>query len=463
MKKRPNIIFIMTDQQRFDTFSCVNDKIITPNLDKIIDNSVMFENAYCSNPSCVPSRAAIMTGKYPSACEVPAYISYLPDHEKTFMTTLQEAGYYTSVVGKQHFAESTIYKGYDFEMIIDGHMPFAPKENLGAYADYLEEQGLNPNEMYEKTLISGGKWKADIKHHIDYFVGEKGKEWLENRLSEEENEQPFFFTLSFPGPHHPYDLEGTKYVDMYNLDDMTLSESEYADLDQKGPQFKNMGMYSQIYLKDYTEETFKRTKRSYYANMTLIDEKIGEVMDVLKKHNAYDDTVIIFSSDHGDFMGDYGLVEKLQCLEDSLMRVPLFMKPPVKDFAKTVIAEPVVNIDIASTCLELAEAPIHKHLENHTYNGYWDISKEVKKRDYIYMEAGAIRGILCDGIKTIHYVDRPYGEMYDLKKDPLERNNLWNDKEYAEAKIKGYGCLVDSMYKATPGFDTLWNIGTPEI
>ncbi len=462
MKKRPNIIFIMTDQQRFDTFSCVNDKIITPNLDKLIDNSVMFENAYCSNPSCVPSRAAIMTGKYPSSCEVPAYISYLPDHEKTFMTTLQENGYYTSVVGKQHFAESTIKKGYDFEMIIDGHMPFAPKETLGVYADYLEEQGLNPKEMYEKTLISGGKWKADMKHHIDNFVGNKGKEWLDNRLSEE-NEQPFFFTLSFPGPHHPYDLEGTKYADMYKLEDMDLSESEYADLDQKGPQFKNMGMYSQIYLKDYTEETFRRTKRYYYANMTLIDEKVGEVMDILKKHNAYEDTVIIYSSDHGDFMGDYGLVEKLQCLEDSLMRVPLFMKPPVKDFKKKVVTDSVVNIDIASTCLELAEVPIGKYLENHTYNGYWDTTKKVKKRDYIYMEAGAIRGIICDGIKTIHYVDRPYGEMYDLKKDPLERKNLWNESEYAQAKIKGYGCLVDSMYKATAGFDTPWNIGTPEI
>ncbi|MFI3171185.1 MAG: sulfatase-like hydrolase/transferase [Eubacteriales bacterium] len=462
MKKRPNIIFLMTDQQRFDTFSCVNEKIITPNLDMIIDNSVMFENAYCCNPSCVPSRAAIMTGKYPSVCEVPAYISYLPDHEKTFMTTLQENGYYTSVVGKQHFAESTIKKGYDFEMIIDGHMPFAPKETLGVYADYLEEQGLNPDEMYEKSLISGGEWKADIKHHVDYFVGEKGKEWLENRLLEEKD-QPFFFTLSFPGPHHPYDLAGTKYAEMYKLEDMELSESEYADLDQKGPQFKNMGMYSQIYLKDYTEETFKKTKRSYYANMTLIDEKIGEVVDILKKHDAYDDTVIIYSSDHGDFMGDYGLVEKLQCLEDSLMRVPLFMKPPVKDYQKKCVTEPVVNIDIAATCLELAEAPIDKKLENYTYNAYWDTTKEIKKRDYIYMEAGAIRGVLCDGIKTIHYIDRPYGEMYDLSKDPLERNNLWDNPEYADAKIKGYRCIVDTMYKATPGYDTPWNIGTPEI
>lgn len=464
MKKRPNIIFIMTDQQRYDTMGCVNSKIITPNLDKLAADSVFFEHGYCSNPSCVPSRAAIMTGKYPSQCEVPAYISCLPETEKTFMKRMKENGYYTAVVGKQHFAGSKIDKGYDFEMIVDTHMPFSPSEQLGVYEDYLKEQGLNPKEMYQKTLISGGVWKADIKHHVDNFIGEKGKEWLENRLSVEENQdKPFFFTLSFPGPHHPYDLEGTKYADMYNLEDMEESESTYEDLEQKGPQFKNMGMYSDIYLKDYTKEQFLRTKRSYYANITLIDEKVGEVIDILKKHNAYDDTVIIYSSDHGDFMGDYGLVEKLQCLEDSLMRVPLFVKPPIAGFSGIRVKEPVVNIDIASTCMELSETPLEAPMSDYSFVPYWDKSKELRIRPYIYMEAGAIRGVLCNGIKTIHYVNRDYGELYDLNKDPLERKNLWNDKDYEDAKLHGYRCMFDSMYKATPGFDTPWNIGTPEI
>ena len=365
MKKRPNIIFIMTDQQRYDTMGCVNPKVITPNLDKLIENSVFFENGRCSNPSCVPSRAGIMTGKFPSQCQVPAYISYLPDTEKTFMKRLKENGYYTAVVGKQHFAESTIDNGYDYEM--------------------------------------------------------------------------------------------------YELNDMEFSESTYEDLEQKGPQFRNMGMYSQIYLKDYTKEQFLKTKRSYYANITLIDEKIGEVLEVLKKYNAYDDTVIIYTSDHGDFMGDYGLVEKLQCLEESLMRVPLFVKPPIKDFEGVHIKDDVLNIDVAATCMEISETKLDSHMSNYSYVGYWDKTKEIKKRPYIYMEAGEIRGIISDGIKTIHYVNRPYGEMYDLNKDPLERNNLWNDKEYESIKLQHYRYLVDSIYEATPGYDTPWNIGTPEI
>lgn len=91
-----------------------------------------------------------MTGKFPSQCQVPAYISYLPDTEKTFMKRLKENGYYTAVVGKQHFAESTIDKGYDYEMIVDGHFPTAPKEQLGVYLDYLKENGIEPDSLYEK-------------------------------------------------------------------------------------------------------------------------------------------------------------------------------------------------------------------------------------------------------------------------------------------------------------------------
>ncbi len=183
----------------------------------------------------------------------------------------------------------------------------------------------------------------------------------------------------------------------------------------------------------------------------------------MKKYNAYDDTVIIYTSDHGDFMGDYGLVEKLQCLEESLMRVPLFVKPPIKDFEGVHIKDDVLNIDVAATCMEISETKLDSHMSNYSYVGYWDKTKEIKKRPYIYMEAGEIRGIISDGIKTIHYVNRPYGEMYDLNKDPLERNNLWNDKEYESIKLQHYRYLVDSIYEATPGYDTPWNIGTPEI
>ena len=123
----------------------------------------------------------------------------------------------------------------------------------------------------------------------------------------------------------------------------------------------------------------------------------------------------------------------------------------------------VSNVDIAATCIDVAGGTVPDELSDYSYSQYWDNSRPEKKRRYLYMEAGAIRGILCDHIKTVHYVGRPYGEMYDLTNDSLERVNIWDDPEYANAKIRNYGLMMDSMYTATPGHDTPWNYGTPEI
>ncbi len=462
MSKRPNILFLMTDQQRFDTFG-INNKIIkTPNLDAIIEESIFFENARCTNPSCVPSRAAIMTGKMPSECACPAYITDLPADEVTFMTRLQEAGYHTAVIGKQHFANSKIDKGYDEECIIDGHGSFAPSGDIAPYLRYLAENGISPEKMYVKSCISGGDWQVDEKYHIDTFIGDLGVKWIEKQ--DENQEKPWFFTLSFSGPHHPYDLENTKYSALYDLKDMNPPESTYDDLLQKPPQYRNMNMYSKIYLKDHTDEEYRKSKRAYYANMTLMDEKIGEVIAMLKQKGLYEDTVIIYSTDHGDFLGDHGLMEKLQCLSDSLMRVPLFVKPAVKDPQFKSISDPVLNVDIASTCLDLAGVPIPKGLSNYPYTPYFTPNKDLFLRDYIYMEAAAIRGVvLSTNVKVVSYINRSYGELYDLNIDPFERVNLWDDPKYTTSKISALQKIMDMMYQATPKFDVPWNYGTPEI
>ncbi|MGG1554069.1 sulfatase family protein [Paenibacillus ferrarius] len=463
IKSRPNILFLMTDQQRFDTFSCVNGEIRTPNLDKVIEDSIFFTNAYCSNPSCVPSRAAIMTGKYPSECECPTYITQLPEHETTFMSRLQQAGYYTAVIGKQHFAGSQIERGYDEEHIIDGHSAFANSATVKLYHDYLEQHGIDKSSLMSKGLISGGTWNTDSKYHLDYFIGELGKEWVAKRAQKGRLEKPWFLTLSFPGPHHPYDCEGTSYADQYNLDELSMPATDYTDLDQKPQHFKMMDSYSNIYLKDYTKEDFLKTKRSYYANMSLIDEKIGEVIQLLKENEMYDNTLIIFTSDHGDFMGDFGMVEKMQCLSESLMRVPLFVKPPVEGFIGIEVDDPVVNIDIAATCLLASESEVCEQLSNFPYNGYWSDRIELKTRNHIYMEAGGIKGVIKDGIKTIHYMNRDYGELYDLKRDPEERHNLWEDPDYVHHKLECCRLLLDNMYRAIPKSNIPWNIGTPDI
>lgn len=458
---KPNILFLMTDEQRFDTFGCVNPKVKTPNLDSLIGQSVHFKNAYCSNPSCIPSRAAIVTGKFPTACQCPTYITALPDDEQTFMKTLKENGYYTSVVGKQHFWISQIDKGYNYEQIVDGHSKGAGYEDIKSFVDYLKAEGVFEEESCEYNLITGGTWKTDIKYHIDDFVGNEGKKWLENHIKSGD-EKPWFFTLSFPGPHQPYDCEGTEFADLYELEDMERNETTLDDLKNKPPHY--MHLNPKAYIDKYPEETFRKTLRSYYANMSLIDQKVGEVVKVLKETGQFDNTVIIYSADHGDFMGDFGLVTKAQYLSEGLMRVPLFVKPPIKDYEGKAVEDYVTNINIASTCLTLAglEDKIQYNMENHPFNEYWE-KETVDAEEYLYMEAHDIKGIIENKVKTLYYIERDYGELYDLAKDPLEINNLWNDPDYQIHKCKAMARIINKLHSISPKANIKWNEFAPEI
>lgn len=460
--RRPNIVFIMTDQQRYDTFTHVNKKIITPNLDKLIDDSIFFKNAYCSNPSCIPSRAAIVTGKYPTQCQCPTYITQLPAHEVTYMNRLRDVGYHTAVVGKQHFAGSPINRGYDEEWIIDGHSPSAQEVDL--YVEYLKKEGVYGTPYSDGSLIIGGQWLWDMKYHIDSYVAKLGMDWLRDRTDGDkvtEEEKPWYFTLSFPGPHMPYDCEGTKYSDLYDLDNLGDSETTYEDLKTKPPHFLKM---KEVKLtKNHTPEKFKKTKRAYYANMTLIDEKVGEVIELLKAKGLYDNTLIIYSADHGDYMGDFECVAKAQYLSEALMRVPLFIKPPIKGFKGYDSEDQVLNIDIAATCLEVAGGSLGKDMSDYSYVDYWKSDREPRIRDHIYMEAGGMKSIIKDGIKVVHYMDRAYGEIYDLNVDPVEKYNLWDKAEWQEHKNNARALIVDQMIRMTPKWDIAWNVNAPTL
>ena len=176
-QNRPNILFIMTDEQRFDHLGRVNPAVKTPHLDALANDGVLFSRAYTPNPSCVPARAGIFTGKYPHQCAAPTFITYLPAHEKTFMSYLQEAGYYTAVIGKQHFGESKIERGYDYEDIIDSHSPAPQNTNRNSYNQWLWDSGFK----HRSELIQGNpdirrysEWKADPKYHVDHYVGDRG-------------------------------------------------------------------------------------------------------------------------------------------------------------------------------------------------------------------------------------------------------------------------------------------------
>lgn len=244
MSEKPNILLLMTDQHRFDCMGSMKSVLKTPNLDRLAAQSITFTNAYTTNPSCIPARAAIFTGKYPSECQCPTYTSSLPNNEITFMELLQKAGYYTAVIGKQHFSESGINRGYDYEDIIDEHTfqtnANGQNEKISSYAKYILDAGFSDSRelMTQETPYSTFRWIVDEKHHLDSYVGKRGSDWIREKMPED---TPWFLCVSFPGPHTPYDGEGTQYADLYPLDQIDPPYADSVSIEDKPPHFGTLG------------------------------------------------------------------------------------------------------------------------------------------------------------------------------------------------------------------------------
>jgi len=442
----------MTDEQRFDT---IGGQAITPNLEKLRNDGIYFKNAYTSNPSCIPARAAIFTGKYPSICGCPTYKSCLPQNEKGFTAYLRERGYYTAVIGKQHFAESKIDHGYDYEDIIDTHFinNLENSKQQNSYVNFIKNRGFTDAKQLavKKNDMLTNTWECDVKYHVDFFIGEQAKEWLNKK---DTCGKPYYACFSFPGPHMPYDLLGTKYADMYSEIKPGYAEN---GLDGKPPHFHKMKWTVT------DKQEFFNTKKAYLANITLIDEKIGEIINILKSIGEYENTLIIFTSDHGDYMGDYNVIAKGQYLSESLMRIPFIMKPP-RDLYSSKLKETddyISSIDIAATCLKTAGSSIPKNMHSVDLSPYYSNGEQC--RHEIFLEAGLIKGVIAGNMKLVFYTDREYGELYDLSLDPWEEKNLWDDENFLIIKDKLKSRLLSMMAKQPENWDNIWNVESPEI
>ncbi len=487
MKDRPNILLIMTDEQRFDAVGYRSREVITPNLDALKKDSIDFTRAYTSNPSCIPARAAIFTGRYPSRCGVPGYMSCLPGTETTFMKLLRDGGYHTAVVGKQHFWKSEIERGYDYEDIVDEH---EPPENIGlelyedyfglpanktvapevsSYVKYLYDHGFrHGSELYREISNKGiYEFFEDERFYVDSYIGMRGVEWLEEKRPEG---QPWFFTLSFPGPHMPFDGIGLSDAQLYDEAALSLPETNVGDLFRKPPHYLDIvKKYGSVDLEHhtspdgFTEDEIRLMKKAYYSNMTLIDRKIGDVVEKLKALELYDDTMIIFTSDHGDYMGDFGVASKAQYLSEALMRIPFLLKPPVCGYRGWEEASFVSSVEIAATCLTAAGLDVPTNMAQRSLTWFYEGAGESLRCDEIYMEARDIRAIRGERYKLVYYARRSYGEFYDLQADPGEKYNLWDDPLYRQEKERMLRRLLDQMTDLGENQEQPWHPSAPPI
>ena len=450
MDKRPNILWYCTDQQRFDTIGALgNPHVITPNIDSLVRSGVAFTHAYCQSPICTPSRSSFMSGLYPSRLHNTRNgNATFPPWPPVITKLIAESGYDCGMVGKFHLQSS----GHRTEPRIDDGFAFwrfshAPRDDWSQghdYAEWVRDKGgdLNelrnsddrvPAEMHQTT------WASDCA--IEFMNRDRG-------------EQPWLLNLNVYDPHPPF-IPPASYAKKFKAADMPGPYFRSTDLKH---QAKLSSIDFQDEIKDPVEHSAHEAQALYYAMIALIDDQFARLLDALDASGQRDNTVIIFTSDHGETLGDHGLMYKGCRFYEGLVRVPLIFSWPVT-FQADVQSEALVELlDMSSTLIDLAglEQPHYMQGKSLIPILKGDASL-MEHREFVrseYFDALDPHFTGGDGTFATMYRDRQFklsvyhdknlGELYDLKNDPWEFDDLWDNPDYASVKNR----LIEASFNA---------------
>jgi arylsulfatase A-like enzyme len=462
--KRPNVLWICTDQQRHDTIrSLGNPHINTPCIDSLVGQGVAFTQAYAQSPVCTPSRAAFMTGRYPRTTKCRQNGQALPPGEKLISRLFADAGYTCGLAGKLHLA--TCANGVVEARIDDGYSVFhwshhpQPDWPENAYTQWLHSKGTSWEELY------GGPSTAYIKHGVPEEYNQTT--WCAERAIEfirEQNGAPWFFSYNCFAPHHPFDPPAD-FLARYNPSDMPLPKVKPGELETKTTYQQLDGKFAHNDPNGYDVATMTdRDKRevtaAYYAMVELIDKQVGRMIAALEETGQLENTIVMFMSDHGEMLGDHGVYLKGPHFYDEAVRVPLIFSWKNR-FAADLRADCLMElIDIAPTLLEAAEIDVPETIQGRSLLpillGQADASQH---RDHVFSEYynswthkhsyGSMLRTREEKIVVYHGTDQ--GELYDLKNDPDEFENLWSAPEHTEHKLRLMkACFDASVFTMDP-------------
>ena len=448
---RPNIILIMTDQQRADTIGALGAPWMqTPHLDRLATEGASFTECFVTSPVCVGARASLFTGKYPHGCQV---FSNFQPWQPTWVSSLADHGYHCVNIGKMHINPYDAPGGFHQRLIMENkdRPMFLEERDRAIYDEWdkaLHARKLVKPSRYNrhaadpegyKRALGAFAWDLDTDMHPDNFIGDTVCWWLEDR----KNEDPLFLQIGFPGPHPPYDPTPdalAAYADV-DIPIPTITEAELSAQPAAQHTLRdNMVEFnfdSIAWRRDLSPADLLRLRRHYAANVSMIDHQVGRIMAALDARGYLDNALVIFTSDHADALGEHGHIQKWT-MYDSVVRVPLLfwsknlqIKPGSRD-------ELVQMFDVAPTILEAAGLPIPADFEARTLWGALSERADHQPRDAVYAELA--RDHIQTGSefilmrrdrrwKIVIYLDDTAGELYDLQADPSEVHNLWHAEE----------------------------------
>jgi arylsulfatase len=448
-EQRPNIIFIITDQQRYDTIRALGfDYMDTPHLDRLVEEGVSFTDCHVTAASCAPARASLFKGYYPHTTGI---LKNADRWRRSWIELLNDAGYHCTNIGKMHTWPYTTELGFDERYVVEnkdryleGRYYFDEWDKALRFRGLIKQQ----RELYRKRpdyrdRLGAFEWELPEDTHPDTFVGDMACWWINTYPKTE----PLFLQIGFPGPHPPYDPV-PRYAEPYLKKDLPLMEVTEEELENQPPPLKELRIHNNeidhdsVVLELNPTHEQRQLQRAYYlANVTMIDEKVGQILAALDKQGYLENAVVIFTSDHGDCLTDHGHSQKWT-MYDLITRIPLTVWSPGRFQGGRTIDALCQQMDLGPTILELAGVEIPPTLEAVTmlpalYGADWPGRTHVfaeQAKDGILTGCEFMTMVRNKSWKLVHFLDEPYGQLFDLAHDPTEIRNLWLDPAAADMK-----------------------------
>ena len=455
-KGRPNILFIMADDHAANAIGCYGSRLYrvakTTNIDRIAAEGMRLNNCFCTNSICVPSRATILTGQYSHVNGVYTLADELDPKRQTVAKLLQEAGYQTAVIGKWHLTSEP--SGFDYWNILPGQ---------GRYHNPV----MKEKDKDEKTHEG---FSTDI-------ITDLSLEWLKKR----DKQRPFFLMTHFQSPHAPWHF-AERHADLYGDVEIPEPESLWEDKSHRSPGSRDYGLtvsktlVSQMQEPNYptgqldttdmderqkTRAAYQKYLKDYLRCVAAIDENVGKLLNFLSNEKLDADTVVIYTSDQGLFLGEHDYMDKQWMYEESL-RMPFLVRYPKEIKPGTVNDDIIINADFAPTFLDYGGAPAPSDIQGRSFRAnlqgrtpedwrtsmyyrYWQhgdrpahygLRTKRNKLIFFYGLPLDMKGADKVALATLEEPTKVGWELYDLKTDPFELNNVYDHPAYGKVLKK---------------------------
>lgn len=436
--KRPHILLLMTDQQRGDALHCCgNDAILTPNLDSLANDGYRFSRAFSACPSSTPARAGLLTGMSPWHHGMLGYGKVAEHYRYEMPQMLRDNGYLTIGIGKMHWSPQNALHGFHMTLLDESGRVESPYFRSDYRKWFMTQApGMNPDSTGIGWNDHGARtYQLPERLHPTVWTADMAVSTIENYSGD----APLFLKVSFARPHSPYDPPERIF---HKYDSISMPQAAHGDWSDKiGGDITDPVKYHEAAFGQFGDDYVANSRRHYYASVTFVDEQIGRIVRALKQKGLYENTLILFTSDHGDMIGDHNMWRKTYAYQGSAS-IPMIIKLPENfnacDPKGTVIDKLVELRDVLPTFLDACGDSVPQEMDGRSMlalirdrNADWrkwlDMEHATCYADHNYWVA------ITDGhVKYIWFVRSGEEQLFDIDTDPGETKNLTSEAGYGD-------------------------------